>query len=141
MVRYLGERSSPEEQRQYEEHLRPQAYTCGLDKFMPLFDYVGSQEHLGPHTRMMLQGLNLWDDNGVEDWDTSKAFLQQPSMAGLRTYSDERAPMIYTEELLKAVKQVYKVDYDMIQSVGLVSDEPVFLRGCDYQGLVKPKII
>ena len=68
MVGYLAKHSSPGELRQQNEHWRPQVDVCVLNKFMPLYDFVGSYESLSNHSRLVLQELGLWEEYGANGW-------------------------------------------------------------------------
>ena len=39
---------------------------CGLDKYLPLFNFVGSFSYLHEHTKLLLTKLELWEKYGAE---------------------------------------------------------------------------
>eukprot|EP00040_Diaphanoeca_grandis_P018548 m.97574 g.97574 ORF g.97574 m.97574 type:complete len:498 (-) comp26989_c1_seq1:97-1590(-) len=46
-------------------HWRPQLFNCGLDVLLPLFDVIGSSEHLGSQSMTLLSSLGLKEES---DW-------------------------------------------------------------------------
>jgi hypothetical protein len=45
-------------------HWKPQVMTCGLDFLLPHIDFVGNMEHLGEHTKLLLEKVGLWEEYG-----------------------------------------------------------------------------
>jgi hypothetical protein len=45
-------------------HWRPQLFTCGMDHLLPLYDFVGSLDHLPEHTKLLLARVGLWESHG-----------------------------------------------------------------------------
>ena len=44
--------------------LKPQMLTCGLDQLFPMFDFVGSFNHLSEHSMQLLKELGIWESHG-----------------------------------------------------------------------------
>ena len=115
----------------YNAHWTPQSINCHLDKFLPLYDFVGSQENLSEHARIVLKDLGLWEEYGASGWPGGEdEFLPLQSNAHHKTESSQQSQSMYTPELLDKVKTIYKEDYDMIESLGLTGEHPVIRRQC-----------
>ena len=46
-------------------HWKPQLMTCGLDHFLPKFDFIGRFDHIAEHSKMLLEKVGLWDEFGA----------------------------------------------------------------------------
>ena len=69
-------------------HWRPQIYVNGLAKYLPFFNFVGSFEHLENHTRVLLDGLGVWEEFGASGWGKDGASsIFQRNTANHRTGS------------------------------------------------------
>jgi len=121
------ERTPPEE---YDEHWKPQVLNKGLGKFMPLMDYVGSFEHLSNHTRSILEDVGLWEEYGAYGWADNVAFLQGRTQSFHSTNSSQHLSSYYTKDRLQRVEKLYKVDFDMIRSLG-VGDKALMRHRCE----------
>lgn len=130
MVGALKLKSSPEDQKLYNTHWRPQSDHCNLRKFLPLYDFIGSHQNLSAHSRLLLKELGVWEKYGRRGWLNNKGFLQVQSMAHHRTDSNTHAKEILTPELIETIRDIYGEDYDMIDRVGLTDQWPVFRRKC-----------
>jgi len=112
MINYLEEMSTPEEVRQYDTHWRPQLVQCNLEKFLPLFDIIGSQENLSQHARILLKMSALWEKYGKRGWPTAQdEFLPSKSRAAHYTGADNYVRSMYTQEMLLQVHEIYHEDY------------------------------
>ena len=133
MVDFLYEHPFKRGDRQYyNDHWTPQSINCHLDKFLPLYDYVGSLENLSEHARIILKDLGLWEEYGASGWPgPHDEFLPWQSKAHHKTNSSSKVDSMYTPELLDKVKTIFKEDYDMIASLGLTADKPVMRKKCN----------
>jgi hypothetical protein len=64
-------------------HWRPQLLTCGLDSILPLFDFVGSFNHLPEHSRLLLERVGLWDKYGATFDDTTDAEADESKLCDI----------------------------------------------------------
>ena len=116
-------------------HWMPQMWTCGLDTIFPVFDFVGSFDHLSKHSKLLLQKVGAWDKWGATFDDEStevgasnictagsdnnpnrtiSGFNQKdPSNKSYKhsTGSKSKLDKYYTPELRSKVRRAYKMDY------------------------------
>jgi len=133
MINNLLGRSSSEDMRGYDSHWRPQVMQCGLEKFVDLFDFIGSQENLSEHSRILLKEMGLWDKYGANGWPEEMDEFLPPkriSKSGHSTGADKHVEDMYTPELLKQVQWLYREDYDLIRRLGLTPEHPIFRKPC-----------
>ena len=45
-------------------HWKPQLMMCGLDYFLPKFDFVGNFDYVAEHTKALLEKVGVWDTWG-----------------------------------------------------------------------------
>ena len=118
-------------------HWAPQLLTGGLDQTFPFFDFVGNFQHVGLHSKLLLEKVGLWDQWG-------STFESSPGHGGHGRHSCAQPPpnssssahtlgfnqndpsdkayqhstgsqsmleRYYTPELLADVRQAYGLDY------------------------------
>lgn len=103
-------------------HWRPQIYMCQLEKYLQLFNFVGSVEFGSVHVKALFDDLGLWAPFGAHGWgrDKTEAFLQY-NRASHKTGSHDKLGKYYTPELLARVREAYAMDYKMMELIGLVT--------------------
>ena len=57
-------------------HWKPQRYQCSLEKFLPVFSFIGRYENIREHAETLLRAANLWDDFGKSGW--APTFVKRP---------------------------------------------------------------
>ena len=67
------------------QHWRPQSMFCGFEKFMPLYNFVGSFSHLQEHAKIFLQGTDIWDTFGAHGWGEHNGSMFERNVAMHRT--------------------------------------------------------
>ena len=118
-------------------HWGPQMMMCGLDYWMPKFDFLGSFDHISEHTKILLDRVGLWDKYGATFDDgrhsnqsshmcvvpppqrdsnfTVLGFNQRgPTRNGKTdhaTGSQSRFDELYTPDLIAKVRQAYALDF------------------------------
>ena len=121
--------------RNVDMHFWQQVDVCQLEKFMPLYDFIGSQESVSAQSHLLLRVLGLWDEYGSHGWPGPQGeFLPPVSIAFHRTNSSQEVARTFTSELLERVKYIYKEDYQMIESLGLTPERPIVRRACTPEG-------
>ena len=124
-------------------HWRPQILTCALDHYLPYYDFIGSLNHSGKHTRVLLKQAGAWFtfgktyDNGAGIGSarlsklcqnqppqnfrpanfTPAGFNQKGSSADHATAAKKRMEQYYTPTLLEKVKKAYALDYQLWNDV------------------------
>jgi hypothetical protein len=136
-------------------HWRPQLFTCGMDHVLPLFDFVGSFDHLPEHTKLLLERVGLWESYGknfevvssASDTNTSASICLIPppttrsnSTIGFNqrtpsgnkhslehgTGSRQKMEQYYTPEMLDLVRKAYDMDYAIWDELhARASDNPL----------------
>jgi hypothetical protein len=118
-------------------HWRPQTMMCGMDYMLPHLDFIGSFEHVGEHTRMLLEKVGLWEEYGAkfdpaDDVDMGENMCIMPSpprpanftprgfnqkgpsgTTSHRTGSKNKMEQFYTPELLEKVRKAYAHDFSI----------------------------
>eukprot|EP00934_Nitzschia_sp_Nitz4_P008448 Nitzschia sp. Nitz4//scaffold5_size260463//239997//241394//NITZ4_001030-RA/size260463-processed-gene-0.409-mRNA-1//-1//CDS//3329555484//8438//frame0 len=46
-------------------HWRPQSMTCGLDHFLPHFDFIGNFDNIAEHSKLLLEKVGMWEEYGA----------------------------------------------------------------------------
>jgi hypothetical protein len=118
-------------------HWRPQRFMCNLEKFLPLYTFVGSFTHLREHTELMLRQANLWEEFGARGWPLKApggsgkvpargptGSMFQKNTAWHADGTSSKTEQYYTPELLERVKKAYAMDYEMLESINALGSEP-----------------
>mmetsp|Transcript_12819 Transcript_12819/g.19226 ORF Transcript_12819/g.19226 Transcript_12819/m.19226 type:complete len:361 (+) Transcript_12819:1-1083(+) len=135
--RGLGPKTNP--------HWRPQRYLCNLEKFLPLYNFIGSFSHLFEHNKRMLQALGLWEQYGQSGWSrpqrvkrfrrpldpihqnisTPHSAMFERNIASHRMRRKE-FDFVYanllTPQLIDKIKRAYWMDYEMLNAIGFYED-------------------
>ena len=123
-------------------HWRPQRFMCGLDKFLPLYNFIGSFNSLREHTEMLLRATSLWDDYGATGWGSNGRYglnikarrssqqlkslpIFAKNVAWHRASKSDRKTEYLTPDLVEKLKRAYWQDYDMLNRIGWNDDLPV----------------
>lgn len=121
-------------------HWRPQAWSCGLSENVKQFDYIGTLDNAAFHTKALLQKVNMWDSFGkhyrVSEKGTTRGsasatwppsinetsvigFQQQGTNDNDKHNQDSRKKLdqYYTPELMKKVREIYWMDFQLWDAV------------------------
>ena len=124
-------------------HWRPQRFMCNLEKFLPLYNFVGSFAHLKEHAEALLRQAGLWEEFGARGWALKKGggrgwsagrvgtpspgaegAMFQKNTAWHADGAGTKKERYYTPELLARVKKAYAMDYEMFDSIGALGLAP-----------------
>ena len=110
---------------------------CNMEKFLPLYNFVGSFTHLKEHTELMLRKAGLWDEFGAQGWPLKApggsgkvpargptGSMFQKNTAWHADGTSSKTEQYYTPELLERVKKAYAMDYEMLSQIGALGSEP-----------------
>mmetsp|Transcript_29931 Transcript_29931/g.96579 ORF Transcript_29931/g.96579 Transcript_29931/m.96579 type:complete len:365 (-) Transcript_29931:41-1135(-) len=113
-------------------HWRPQRFMCSLDKFLPLYNFVGSFGQLQRHAEDLLRATGLWDDYGAWGWSGDRRFssalkkknpgkpggpIFSRNMAAHRARDTDRKDDYLTDDLKKTLRRAYWQDYEMLDNL------------------------
>lgn len=115
-------------------HWKPQRFTCSLEKFAHVFNFVGRYENIREHVESLLRSLGLWDTYGAQGW-APRVFSGNGTRpprdaifaraAAHKTNAAERYAEYYAPSGLEAtMRRAYKMDYDIIDALGALPDRP-----------------
>lgn len=133
-------------------HWRSQRLMCNIEKFLPLYNFVGSFSQLRNHTEILLRSAGLWERYGKSGWgrptrgrakrprpparNTAESLTFDAVAGGAmfeRNTAWHRAPQsregseakqYWTPELLSRVRAAYKMDFDMFDAINFTFDGP-----------------
>ena len=116
-------------------HWKPQRFQCSLEKFLPVFSFVGRYEHIREHAEALLRAKGLWESFGKEGW--APAFYRKDKRnqtlrdaifdraAAHSTNANNRYRDYYQKgDLRRVATTAYVPDYDMLRVLG-TGDAPV----------------
>ena len=105
--------------------------------YLQIHNFVGNFSMLEEHTYDMLKALGLWETFGKIGWGfKNEESMFQRNLAVHRTASASTSTKksYYTPELLKKVRDAYKVDYALFDALG-ISQSQVPITGEKWSGM------
>lgn len=112
-------------------HWKPQRFLCSLEKFAPVFHFVGRYENKREHIEALLRALGLWEDFGASGWAPPNrhnhtvlrdALFDRTAMH--RTDADRRYSEFYTGDLEAIARGAYAMDYDLLATLAADDGAP-----------------
>jgi len=118
-------------------HFQAQILACGLYKWLPQFQFVGSLDNVSRETKCLLTRVGLWEKYGKKYQnsrgkgnicaraappvaDTVPTGFQQSDTSGFYSHATsarKKRAKYYTPELEERVKKVYEYDYKLYQII------------------------
>lgn len=140
-------------------HWRPQSFSCGLAQLLPHFHYVGGLDHVGAHSRAILEHVGLWETHGKyfhlsprsnttgvvigtrpPELEPGKATGFQQDTKFLDHHSRrarEKMERYYKPDLLAKVKELYQDDFALWQAIQLAGSKGI-VSGKDIAKILDP---
>jgi hypothetical protein len=122
-------------------HWRPQAWSCGLSEDVQQFNYIGSLDNAGHHTKTVLKQVGLWESHGkhyhvskkgekngtasmtwppppLKRGEVAPGFQQEQVGHEIDPLqhnkgSKQKLNKYYTPELMEKVKKLYWMDFQL----------------------------
>lgn len=109
-------------------HWKPQRYMCALETFAPLYNFVGSHEHLREHAETLLRSMGLWNEYGKTGWapratrESNSTTIYRDELFARKsphkTESASRYDELYGHDgLEELVRTAYEMDYEFLGRV------------------------
>ena len=96
-------------------HWRPQRYFCNLERFAPVYNFIGSFADITAHAEALLRRTGLWTSVGASGWGVEggamfqSAPLWQHASGAAQSYREH-----FTPELERLARDAYRADYRFI---------------------------
>jgi len=101
-------------------HWMPQSYIGHMQEYIQCLNFVGSFNYLEIHSKLLLTHIGAWEKYGASGWGSDgKQRIFQQNDAVNRRDAQSKIFQYYTDELIIMVRDAYRMDYEMIESLGI----------------------
>jgi hypothetical protein len=107
-------------------HWKPHLYMTNLFKFLPAFNFFGSFDHLGSHTKELLSGLGLWESYGASGWGKGggEPMFMTNTVYHRTTGTSNASKASHSDAATEqAIRGAYWMDYAVMEQLGVFERE------------------